>query len=113
MREIMNSKKHDRLLRIYKVPENLESILNEPIIEVIAERRFNDVFDRCYSVLTPDIFAFPEQSNYVWIGEIKGNDNIHCINKAHQQINRYLHEAERYHIDARGFIIAGEFIEIE
>ena len=98
---------HDRILKIYRKPENLESLLNEPITDIVAEKKFSDVFERCYSPLTPDIFAFPEQNNYVWIGEIKGNDNIRCDIKAHKQIKKYLNEAERYNISARGFILLG------
>jgi hypothetical protein len=112
MKLVFMGKTHDKLLKIYRVPENLESILNEPIIEVITEKRMADIFERCYSPLTPDIIAVPEQENYIWIGELKGNNNIPCMNKAHRQIARYLHEAERYHIDAKGFIIVGNYVEI-
>ena len=103
---------HDRLLKIYKQPENLEPILNEGIIEIVTEKRMADIFYKCYSPLTPDILAFTEQDLYVWIGEIKGNHNKPSEEKAHRQIEKYLHEAERYNIPARGFIIVGDLIEV-
>lgn len=104
-------KPHDRLLRIYKQPENLEPIIHEEIKEIIVERKMKDVFTKCYSELTPDLYVFTK-NDFLWIGEIKGNHNQHCLEKAHRQINRYLHEAERYDIYANGFIIVGDYIEL-
>ena len=104
-------KSHDKKVKLYSKPENL-GFLDEPIKEVITEKKFKQVFNRCYSELTPDILAFPEHDDYVWVGEIKGFGCPKNIEKAHRQIERYLHEMDRYDIPANGFIIVGDYIEI-
>lgn len=105
-------KSHDRLLKFYSNQDVLSSILNEKIKTIITETKIRDVFTDSYSYLTPDIYVFPEHEEYIWIGEIKGNYNMHSLNKSYFQLNRYIKEVHRYKIKANGFIIVGDYIEI-
>jgi hypothetical protein len=104
-------KSHDKKVKLYGKPENLD-FLEEQITEVITERKLRDVFTKCYSELTPDLLAFTENDDQVYVGEIKGFQCTKNIEKARRQINKYMHELDRYGIPNSGFIIVGDFIEI-